>query len=109
MAQHIAHLITLGPRAVGASKVLARHKRPDAVLLVANKATPLQFRVETLVDLGARAIIGRNHQRVLRRFCVLLRDSGDALVAALNLMDSTLAVHKATLVLLCTFRFRLAA
>lgn len=62
------------------------------MLLVADEATPLQFRMDTLVDLHARAIIRRNHQRVLRRFCVLLRNSGDALVVALNLMDSTLPV-----------------
>src|SRR5580692_3158732 len=48
--------------------------------------------MDALVDLDARAIIGRNHQRVPRRFCVLLRDSGDALVVALNLMDSALSV-----------------
>ena len=62
------------------------------MLLVADEATPLQFRMDALVDLHARAIIGRNHQRVLRRLCVLLRDSGDALVVALNLMDSALPV-----------------
>src|SRR5208283_2317040 len=48
--------------------------------------------MDALVDLDARAIIGRNHQRVLRRFCVLLRDTGDTLAAALNLMDAALPV-----------------
>src|SRR5580658_2927381 len=48
--------------------------------------------MDALVDLYARAIIGRNHQRVLRQLSVLLRDSGDALVVALNLMDSALPV-----------------
>src|SRR5208283_5847276 len=62
------------------------------MLLVVDEATPLQFGMDALVDLDARAIIGRNHQRVLRRFCVVLRNSGDALVVALNLMDSALPV-----------------
>src|SRR5450631_555701 len=48
--------------------------------------------MDALVDLHARAIIGRNHQRALWRFCVLLRDSSDALVVALNLVDSALPV-----------------
>jgi hypothetical protein len=56
------------------------------VLLFADKATPLQFGMDALVDLDARAIIGRNHQRVLRRFYILLRDSGYAFVLAWNLI-----------------------
>jgi hypothetical protein len=48
--------------------------------------------MDALVDLRARAIVRRNHQRVLQRFCVLLRDSGDTLVAALNFMDAALPV-----------------
>jgi hypothetical protein len=44
------------------------------------------------VDLRAGAIVGRNHQRVVRRFCILLRNGGDALVVALNFMDSALPV-----------------
>src|ERR1700722_11380282 len=62
------------------------------MLLVADEATPLQFRMDALVDLDARAIIGRNHQRILRRSCVPLRDSGDALIVAMNFMDSALPV-----------------
>src|SRR5208282_1956291 len=48
--------------------------------------------MDAFVDLHARAIIGRNHQRVLRRLCVVLRNRSDALVVALNLMDSALPV-----------------
>jgi len=59
--------------------------------------------MDALVDLDARAIIGRNHQRVLRRLCVLLRDSADALVVALNLMDSALPVK----ILYCFLYFAL--
>src|ERR1019366_294915 len=62
------------------------------MLLIADKATPLQFRMDALVDLHARAIIGRNHQHVLRRFCVLLRDRRDTLVVAVDLVDSALPV-----------------
>src|SRR5271156_1588949 len=48
--------------------------------------------MDALVDLHTRAIVGGNHQRVLRRLRVLLRDSGDALIVALNLMNSALPV-----------------
>src|ERR1019366_5719579 len=92
VAQHVLHLIALRPCAVRAGEVLTLHQRPDAVLLVANEATPLQFRMDALIDLHARAIIGRNHQRVLRRLCILLRNRRDALVVALNLVDAALPV-----------------
>src|SRR5271169_5282015 len=59
--------------------------------------------MDALVDLHTRAIIGRNHQRVLRQLCVLLRDSGDALVMGLNLMDSALPVK----ILYCFLYFAL--
>ena len=39
-------------------EVLARHERPDAALLLADEATPLQFRMDTLVYLRTGAIIG---------------------------------------------------
>ena len=41
---------------------------------------------------AAGTVVGRNHQRVLRRFSILARDGGDALVVALNFMDSALPV-----------------
>ncbi len=59
--------------------------------------------MDALVDLHARAIIGGNHERVLWRFCVLLRDTGDTLVAALNLMDAALPVK----ILYCFLYFAL--
>src|ERR1700688_2549483 len=88
----VSFVVPLGPGAVSASEVLPRHQRPDVVLLSADEAAPLQFRMDTLIDLCAGAIVGRNHQRVPRRFCILLRNSGDALIVALNLMDSALPV-----------------
>ena len=48
--------------------------------------------MDALVDLRAGAVVGRDHQRVLRRFCILLRNGCDALVVAVNLMDSALPV-----------------
>ena len=45
------------------------------------------------VDLRARAVVGRNHQRVLRRFSILSRDGRDALVVVLDFMDSALPVE----------------
>jgi len=58
VAQHIAHVVPLGPGAVGASEVLTRHQRPDVVLLTTDEATPLQFRMDAFVDLRAGAVVG---------------------------------------------------
>jgi len=63
------------------------------MLLIADEATPLQLRMDAPVDLRAGAIVGRDDQRVVRRFCILLRNGDDALVVALNLMDSALPVQ----------------
>src|SRR6266852_5669203 len=92
VAQHIAHLVPLGPGTVRAGEILTRHQRSDAVLLTTHDATPLKLRMDALVDLRAGAVVRRNDQRVLRRFCVLLRDGSDAFVVAVNLVDSALAI-----------------
>jgi hypothetical protein len=64
------------------------HEHADAVLLNANEAAPLQFRMDTLVDLGAGTVGRRNHQRTSRRLCIVASDGRDALVVALNLVDA---------------------
>jgi hypothetical protein len=43
--------IPLGPRAVGSSAVLTRHRHSDAVLLIADKTPSLEFLMDVLVDL----------------------------------------------------------
>jgi hypothetical protein len=67
------------------------------VLLSANEAAPLQFQMDTLVDLSAGTVVRRNHQRTSRRLCIVASDGRDALVVALNLMDASLPVK----ILLC--------
>jgi hypothetical protein len=92
VAQYIAHLIPLGPGAVGPGEVLTWDQRPDTVLLTAHEAAPLQFRTDALVDLRAGAVLGRNHQRILRGSSIVAGDGRNALLVALNLMDSALSL-----------------
>ena len=92
IAQHVAHFVPLGPGAIRAGEVLAGHQRSDVMLCAAHRTPALQLRMDALVDLHAGAIVGRDDQSALRRFCILFRNCRNALVVVGNLMDAALPV-----------------
>jgi len=80
------------PTAIRAGHLVTRHKRVDGVLLLAYNAARLQLIMYPLIDLGARTVVRRNHECVFRSLGILARDSRDAFLVALYLMDSTLPI-----------------
>src|ERR1700679_3616320 len=93
VAHDVIHLILLRPTAVCASHLLARHKRLHGVFFAAYNPTRLQFVMYTLIDLCARAVVGRNYQCAFRRLGILVCNGRDAFLMALYLMNTTLPVE----------------
>ncbi len=92
VAQHVAHLVPLGPGTIRAGEVLARHQRSDVMLCAVHRTPALQLRMDALVDLHAGAIVGRDNQCALRRICIFLRNRRNALAVVGNLVDAALPV-----------------
>jgi hypothetical protein len=90
VAGHLADVISLGPGAVRARKVLPGNENVHAVLFLANNTFGLHRHMNDLVDLRAGMIVGRNHQRAIGRFRILLRDGRNALLMVFDFMDATL-------------------